>query len=287
MQLPLDEATNLLIWSEEQCTLAALHGLVVAAEPAKHIGASEVKRRVVFQCAAAVDVLEQRKALDWAYREGDGNGPIQLDDGRALVVQELFVQDGNLPPIRVRGRRCLGMNRRNRTLNLIGTWPPHPKGTLDVPNALVDLRAVPLVPILILEKHQIAFVADARLAPRVVEQHERQQADGLGLVRKERGQTASKAKSIGDEIAADEVLVRRCQVAFVEHEVQDIENGVEARRERLTIRNLVRDAGTGDLLLRASDSLSDRRVGDEERASDFSCAEPTERAERQRDLRLP
>src|SRR5262249_22980801 len=72
----LDEPTNLFIWSERQCTLVALQRLVVAAEPAEHIGASEVERRVLFQGAGALDVLEQRKALDWAYRERDGNGPI-------------------------------------------------------------------------------------------------------------------------------------------------------------------------------------------------------------------
>src|SRR5262249_6147779 len=83
---------------------------------------------------------------------------------------------------------CFGMNRRNRALDLIGPWPPHPKGTFDEPNTLLDLGPIPLAPILILKKHQIAFVADACLAPRVVEQHERQEAYGLSLARKERGQ---------------------------------------------------------------------------------------------------
>jgi len=169
VQLLLDEAPNLFVWSEGQCTLVALQGLVVTAEPAKHIGASKVEWRVLFERGCALDVLKQRKSLGWAYCEGDGNRPIQLNDGRTFIAQELFVQDCNLPPIRVCRHRCFGMNRRNRALDLIGTWPPHPKGTLNESNALVDLRAVPLVPILILKKDQIAFVAYARLAPRVVE----------------------------------------------------------------------------------------------------------------------
>src|SRR5262249_62058222 len=131
-----------------------------------------MERRVMFQRAGAFDVLKQRKALDRAYREGDGNGPIELDDGRALIAQELFVQDCNLPPIRVRRRRCFGMNRRNRALNLIGSWPPHVKGALDEPNALLNLTAVPLFPILILKKHEIPFVANASIRPRVGEQPE-------------------------------------------------------------------------------------------------------------------
>src|SRR5262249_24880373 len=181
-------------------------------------------------------------------------------------------------------RRCFGMDRRNRALDLIGTWPPHPKSTLDQPNAFLDLGPVPLVPILIPKKHEITVVADARLAPRIVEKHECQQPDGFGLTRKERGQTAGQAKRISDEIATDEMLVGSRNVSFVEHEVHDSKDSVETRRERLAIRDLVRDAGTRDLLLRSSDALSDRRVADEERASDFGGAEPAKRAERERDL---
>src|SRR5262249_54558011 len=136
----------------------ALQGLIAVAKPTKHIGSREVERRVLFQRPGTLDILQQRKALDWAQREGDGSGPIQLDDGRALVAQELFVQDCNLLPIRVRWCRCFGMNRRNSALDLIRTWPPHPKGTLDEPNALCNLTAAPLLPILILQKHQFAFV---------------------------------------------------------------------------------------------------------------------------------
>src|SRR5262245_53750309 len=86
-----DEAPNLFIWSEGQCTLVALQGLLVAAEPAKHIGASKVEWRVLFQRAGALDVLKQGKSLDRADCEGDGNRPIQLNDGRTFIAQELFV----------------------------------------------------------------------------------------------------------------------------------------------------------------------------------------------------
>jgi hypothetical protein len=83
-----------------------------------------------------------------------------------------LVQDGYLRPIRVCSRQCFGTNFSNRGLDLIRAWPPHSKGALDEPKALFDLRSIRVVPILILQKHQIASVGDERLARRIVEQHQ-------------------------------------------------------------------------------------------------------------------
>jgi hypothetical protein len=107
-----------------------------------------------------------------------------------------------------------------------------------------------------------------------VEQHERQQSDGLGLAGKERGQTARKAKRIGNEVTADELFAGGRQVTLVEQEVQNAENCLEPRRERCAFRDFVRDAGARDLLLRPSDALSDRCFGDKECTRDFRDAGP-------------
>src|SRR5215471_4643571 len=165
VQPQLDEPTNLLVLSERERAPVTSLCFVAAAEATKHVSASEVERRVLFQGPGALDALEECQALDRAYREGDGNGPIQLDDGRAFVVQELIVQDSNLAPICVRCSRCLSMDRGDRALDLIGAGPPHAERLFYEPNALLDLRAFPFGPILILEQHQVALVANARLAP--------------------------------------------------------------------------------------------------------------------------
>ncbi len=57
------------------------------------------------------------------------------------------------------------MDGRDRGLHLVETRPPHQESVLDNPNALLDLGAFPFGPILILEQHQLALVADARIAP--------------------------------------------------------------------------------------------------------------------------
>jgi hypothetical protein len=79
------------------------------------------------------------------------------------MPQELFVQDCDLPPIRVHRSRGFGMNRRDRALDLIGAGPPYAKRPLDDPNALLDLVAFPFSPILMLEQHEIPITVDTRL----------------------------------------------------------------------------------------------------------------------------
>lgn len=55
----LDEPTNLLVLSERQRAPVPLPRLVAAAEPTKHIGASEVERCVLLRAAGALDSVEQ------------------------------------------------------------------------------------------------------------------------------------------------------------------------------------------------------------------------------------
>jgi hypothetical protein len=49
-----------------------------------------------------------------------------------------------------------------------------------------------------------------------VEQHEREQAEGLGLLGKEIAQAERQAKRVPDEVAADERPARRREIALVE-----------------------------------------------------------------------
>ena len=59
--------------------------------------------------------------------------------------------------------------------------------------ALVDPGPVPARAVLVLEQDELAVRARPRLPPRVVEQHEREQAEGLRLVGHERRQDAGQA----------------------------------------------------------------------------------------------
>ena len=87
---------------------------------------------------------------------------------------------------------------------------------------------------------------------------------------------------LGREVAAG----RRRGVALVEDQVDDREHGVEPLGQQVLGRHPEGDPGGRDLALRPDEALRHRRLGDQERARDLRRAEPAERAQRQRDLRL-
>jgi len=83
-----------------------------------------------------------------------------------------------------------------------------------------------------------------------------------------------------------ELAAHRRPVACVEDEIDDAEHRVQPLGEDLVRRDAERNAGVADLPLRAHEPLRHRRLGHEEGASDLSCVEPAERAQRERDPRL-
>jgi hypothetical protein len=73
-----------------------------------------------------------------------------------------------------------------------------------------------------------------------------------GLIGEQPGQSAREAKSIRHQVFPDEPIVRARQVAFIEHQIKDAENRLQAGGERLAIRDLVGDPSARDFLLRSS-----------------------------------
>ena len=66
------------------------------------------------------------------------------------------------------------MNRRDSALELKRAHTPQAQRLLDKPQALRDLFAVPTRTILFLQCYQLAAIIDARVTPRVMQQHQRQ-----------------------------------------------------------------------------------------------------------------
>ena len=97
---------------------------------------------------------------------------------------------------------------------------------------------------------------------------------------------AGEADRLGAKLAADERLARSRRVALVEDEIERGEHRGEAIGKLVVGRDDVRDAGAGDLALRADEPLLHRRLGGQERAGDFGRLQAAERAQRQGDPRL-
>ena len=74
------------------------------------------------------------------------------------------------------------MDGRDRRLQHVGAGRTGAQRALDQAEALGDLLAVPQAPVLVVEQHDLAVLVDARLAPRIVQQHEGEEPGRLGLV---------------------------------------------------------------------------------------------------------
>ena len=146
--------------------------------------------------------------------------------------------------------------------------------------------AVPQPAILLVEEHELAVRAGARVAPRVLEEHEREQAGDLRLVGHQRAENTRQPDRLGAELPPHERLARGRRVALVEDEVEGGEHGAEPVGQLVVGRHDVRDARVADLPLRPHEPLLHRRLGGEEGAGDLRRAQAAQRAERQRDPRL-
>ncbi len=116
--------------------------------------------------------------------------------------------------------------------------------------------------------------------------HERDEAVDLGLGRDELCQHAAEAERVLAERGAHPVLAGGRGVAFVEDEVDDLEDGGEARGELGPAGHFEGDARLGERALGADDALGDGRLRDEEGARDLGGGEAAEQAQRERDARL-
>ena len=129
-----------------------------------------------------------------------------------------------------------------------------------------------------MEQDEVA-VAEPRLAAGVVQQHHRQQAAYLGVVREQLGQRAAQPARLRRELVA-------AAVPLVEDQVDDREDGVEALAEQVVRWHAERDACRLDLALGPDEALRHRALRYEEGPGDLVRRQPAQRAEGERDLRL-
>ena len=120
----------------------------------------------------------------------------------------------------------------------------------------------------------------------VVEQHQREQAECLGLVGHQGTQGAGEADGLGGQALADQILARCCRVALVEQEIEDGQHGARAVHQLMRRWHPERDARVAHLLLGPGQALRHRRLGHEERPRDLCGRQAREGPQRERDLRL-
>ena len=119
-----------------------------------------------------------------------------------------------------------------------------------------------------------------------MEQHQGKQPDCLGLVGHELDEDPPEPDRLTAQLAPDEGVTRRRGIPLVEDQVDHPEHGLEPFRQQVVGWHPVRDAGVADLLLGPNQPLGERRLGDQECPGDLGGGQPTEGAQRERDLGL-
>ena len=168
-----------------------------------------------------------RQPRQRAVAHRDRRRAVQLDHRRRIGADEDVVERDDLRPVGRRRRRRLGVHRGDRRLQRVRTEPPQRQGALDERRSFRDLIAVPRDAILIGEQNQLAVGRRARGAARLVQQHQREQPDRLGL-RQQLDQQPSEPDRLARQIVPRQRLARRGEVALVEHQVDDVQDAVEA-----------------------------------------------------------
>jgi hypothetical protein len=171
----------------------------------------------------------------------------------------------------------LRVQRGDRCLQLVGAGPAVAKRSVEQPRSLLDRGRVPACPVLILHQDQIALRRCARIAAGVVQQHERDEPHGLGLVGHQRGHQLGQADRLRAELWAKQLVASGCRVALAEDEVEHGEHDSEPLGQPVVGRDLEGDPGVPDLALGAHQALRHRRLGDQERASDLRRGQPAHR----------
>ena len=241
---------------------------------------------VAVERASPGEVVDEFEALFGAVGHRDGDRAVERDDRRRQTPVELVVQPGDLRPVGVRRRRGLRVDGGDGRLQHVRPRRAGAQRVLDQAEALGDLLAIPEAPVLVVEQHEIAVAVGARLAPRVLQQHEGEESGRLRLVGHEPARQPGEPDGFAAELAALQRVAAGRRVALVEDEIQGREHGGESLGQRVVGRHAEGDGGVADLALGAHQALGDRRLGQEEGARDLRGGQAAEEPQGERDLRL-
>ena len=242
---------------------------------------------VAVERAVARERVDQVQPLRRAVRHRHRDRLVQRHHRAGLDAAELGVEQRDLAPVGRAGPRRLRVDRGDRRLERVrARRPPQRERAVDERQRLADHRAVPALAILLLEQHEVAVRADPRLAPRVVEEHQREQPGRLRLVGQQQVDDPGEPDRLRREVLAHDRVARGRGVALVEDQVEHREHGGEPVRERVGRRLGERDARHADLVLRAHQPLRHGRLGEQQRAGDLGHGQAADQPQRQRDLGL-
>ena len=153
-------------------------------------------------------------------------------------------------------------------------------------DALGDLVVVPTRPVLLVQDDEVSGIVDPCRPPRVVDEHQRQEAESLGLVGHQGAHGPGQPDRFGAQALSHEVRAGGGGVALVEQEVQHRQDGGGPVDQEVGRRDAKGDAGVADLALGPDQPLGHRGLGNEEGPGDLRRRHAGEGPQRERHLRV-
>lgn len=124
-----------------------------------------------------------------------------------------------------------------------------------------DEAGVPAGAVLVCEQDEISVSVTPGGFPRLVELHQREESEHLGVVVDHLGEQPPEAERLVAHVRPLQVGSPGRRVPLVEDQVDDVEHGRQPARPLIWWRDGKTDAGVGQRAFGPDETLSDRRVG--------------------------
>ena len=137
-----------------------------------------------------------------------------------------------------------------------------------------------------LEQDQFALRIEPRLAPGIVQQHQRQQTAPFGAAWEQVNQHPAQADGLLTKLMPGERFTAGRSVTLVENQVDHCQQRVQPFREQIGGRYAIGNARAVDFCPRSRQPLRHCWHRYKKRPCDLRCGKPAQRMQRQRDLRI-
>ena len=207
-------------------------------------------------------------------------------DRARVVLQQLAVQDRDLPPVGGGGAGRGRVTRGDRRPELVRARLPHPQRLDQEALAVGDHGLVPAGPVLLLEQDQGPAAVCAGRPAGVGQQQQGEQPPHLGIPGQPGRQAAGQVEAGHAQVGPEQVVARRRLVALAEDEVHDPQHVGRPGLQQFGPGQGQGQASVADLVLRPGQALGHGGFRDQERGRDLRRGQPADRPQRQGDPRL-
>jgi hypothetical protein len=158
------------------------------------------------------------------------DGAVESYDGGVGPRKQAVVEQQDLGPARLLPAGRLGVACRDRGFDRVRARPAHGERAGRERRRCADCLVVPARAVLVAEQHDVACGGKSRGRAGEVQPDERQQAEYLGFARHELGEQPGQPLRVASQLGALWPRPARREVAFVEEQVDDDQDLVQAGR---------------------------------------------------------